>query len=166
MALPQILTDINIFVEGVGHLGTSTKATLPKIETSKETQTFGGFERSVDSGIFKEMSAEITLGEYSTSVYEAIANNIANPYGATIVIKGSLLQGGERKQVVATLTGKVDVDDGDMEANKTVERKLTIAPTIYALEIDGKQQCLFDTNNMIAEINGKDYLADLRSHIQ
>ena len=36
----------------------------------------------------------------------------------------------------------------------------------YIMTIDGKEAVLLDTENMIAMIDGIDYLADLRSHIQ
>lgn len=165
MSLPQTLTDINIFVDGIGHLGTSKKVTLPKIEMIRETQTAGGFERSLDTGIFKELSAEFVLSEYSSIVFAAMAAGAATNLGVNITVKGSFFQDGKRTSILATLQGSIDVDDGDMEANKAVERKISMKVNLYAMEIDGTQGCLFDTNNMIAIIDGVDLLADLRSHI-
>lgn len=165
MSLPQTLTDINIFVDGIGHLGTSKKVTLPKIEQIRETQTAGGFERSLDTGIFKELSAEFVLSEYSPIVFAAMAAGSATNLGVNITVKGSFFQDGKRTSILATLQGSIDIDDGDMEANKAVERKISMKPNLYAMEIDGKQRCLFDTNNMIAIVDGVDMLADLRSHI-
>lgn len=165
MKLPQTLTDINIFVDGIGHLGTSKKVTLPKIEQIRETQTAGGFERSIDTGIFKELSAEFVLAEYSPIVYGALAAGAATGLGTNITIKGSFFQDGKRTSILATLQGSIDIDDGDMEANKGVERKISMKPNKYIMEIDGKQGCLLDTTNMIAIFDGVDMLADLRSHI-
>ena len=36
----------------------------------------------------------------------------------------------------------------------------------YILEVDGKQNILFDVPNMIAQIDGVDYLETLRKQIQ
>jgi P2 family phage contractile tail tube protein len=165
MKLPQTLTDINIFVDGIGHLGTSKKVTLPKIEQIRETQTAGGFERSIDTGIFKELSAEFILNEYSPIVFAAMAAGAATSLGVNITVKGSFFQEGKRMSIVTTLQGSIDVDDGDMEAGKQVERKISMKPNLFIMEIDGKQSCLFDTTNMIANIDGVDYLSDLRNHI-
>jgi len=165
MKMPQTLTDINIFVDGIGHLGTSKKVTLPKIEQIRETRTAGGFEQAIDTGIFKELTAEFTLSEYSPIVFAALAAGNATGLGANITIKGSFFQDGKRTSVVATLQGSIDIDDGDMEANKGVERKVSMKPNKYIMEIDGKQGCLFDTINMIAIVDGVDMLADLRNHI-
>lgn len=166
MKLPQTLSDINIFVDGVGHLGTSSKLSLPKVEKIRETQTAGGFERSVDTGLFKELGAEFILSEYSSIVYEAVAASMATSAGIAVVCKGSIFQDGERIAIVATLQGSVDIDDGDLEANKKVERKVSMKPNRYVLEIDGKQVVMLDTTNMIAIINGVDYLEKLRTQIQ
>ena len=48
--LPQTMRDINIFVDGIGHLGTSAEFELPKINQKKFSQEFGGFERDVLTG--------------------------------------------------------------------------------------------------------------------
>ena len=166
MSKPQVLTDINIFVDGVGHLGTSKKVTLPKIEKVRQSQTAGGFERTVDTGIFKELECEITLAEYSSTVYASMATGNASGAGVLFTLKGSIFQDGKRVPLVATIKGDIDVDDGDLEGGKEIERKIKIAPTLYSLEINGSKAVMFDTTNMIAEINGVDYLADLRTHIQ
>lgn len=166
MRLPQTISDINIFVEGIGHLGTSSKLTPPKIEQIRETITGGGFERSVDTGLFKELSAEIVLSEYATTVFEAMGSAAKSKDGISIVCKGSIFQDGKRVSLVATLQGSIDVDDGDFEANKKVERKISMKPNRYILEIDGKQQVHLDSFNMIAVIDGTDFLEDLRTQIQ
>lgn len=166
MRLPQTISDINIFVDGIGHLGTSSKLTPPKIEQTRETQNGGGFERSIDTGLFKELSAEIVLSEYSSTVFEAMSGASKSKDGISIVCKGSIFQDGQRVSLVATLQGSIDVDDGDFEANKKVERKISMKPNRYILEINGKQQIHLDTYNMIAVINGVDFLEDLRTQIQ
>lgn len=166
MKYPQTLTDINTFVNGIGHLGTSKKVTLPKVEQIRETQTAGGFERSVDTGIFKELEAEFILNEYSSTIFTAMAAGNKTGNGISIVTKGSIFQSGKRVSIVATFQGSVDVDDGDLEANKAVERKISMKPNRYILEIDGKEVVMLDTVNTIAKIDGVDYFEDLRSHIQ
>ena len=69
MRLPQIMGDVNIFIDGFGHLGTSEDFELPKINQKKITQEFGGFERDILTGSFEKMEAAVTLKEYSPSVF-------------------------------------------------------------------------------------------------
>lgn len=166
MNYPQNLTDINTFVDGIGHLGTSKKITLPKIEQIRETITAGGFERSVDTGVLKEIETEFILNEFSSIVFTAMAAASKTANGISIVTKGSIFQSGKRVSLVATFQGSVDVDDGDLEAGKQIERKISMKPNRYILEIAGKEVVMLDTINMIAKIDGVDLLEDLRSHIQ
>ena len=81
-------------------------------------------------------------------------------------IKGSITQNGKHIPALATLQGEIEVDDGSWKANSKVERKIKMSVNIFMMSIDGKEAILLDTENMIAMINGVDYLADLRSHIQ
>ena len=166
MRLPQIMGDVNIFIDGFGHLGTSEDFELPKINQKKITQEFGGFERDILTGSFEKMEAAVTLKEYSPSVFAAMAVGQVKSAGVTITVKGSILQDGKRLSAIATIKGHIDVDDGSWKANEEVKRKLKISVKLYELEIDGKQACLFDVNNMIAKMDGIDYLAYLISHIQ
>ena len=159
---PQFLTGMTVFIAGVGLLGTSKKITLPKVEQMRETITAGGFERSVATGIFKAMEAEIDLSEYHASVYKA-ASQIGTP--PTFVAKGSIIQKGQTFPVIATFKGGFDIDDGGWETGKEAERKLKLYCDYYALEINGKEQCLFDVDNIIARLYGVDMLEKLRSHI-
>lgn len=166
MNLPQIMKDINIFIDGIGHLGTSEDFELPKINQKKITQEFGGFERDILTGTFEKMEASVTLKEYSAAIFAAMAIGKVSSAGVNITIKGSITQGGTSVQALATIQGNIDVDDGSWKPNEEVKRKLKISVNTYAMEIGGKQACLFDAVNMIAIIDGVDFLADLRSHIQ
>ncbi len=166
MSKPQVLTDVNIFIDGTTNLGVSKKVTLPKIEKVRQSQTSGGFERTVDTGIFKELECELTLAEYSQTVFTSMSAGNASGKGVLFTIKGSIFQDGSRVPLIATVQGDIDVDDGDLEGGKDIERKIKVAVNLYSLSIDGKTVVMFDNINMIAEIDGVDYLADLRTHIQ
>ena len=165
MNLPQTMRDINICVEAVGHLGTSKKFSLPKIEREREGKKAGGFDKQVDTGSFKELSADFELYEYSDIIYEAMSNGLKAGDGVHLTVKGSIFQNGKSIPAIATLKGSIDIDDGDWEADKAIESKLSMKPTVYILEIDGKERVNIDMNAPQAIINGHDYLADLRSQI-
>ena len=166
MNYPQTLKDINIFVDGLGHLGTSKEIKLPVIKQKKQALTAGGFEQEFDTGTFEKLEAEFTLAEYSPIVFAAMVAGEATGLGVNITVKASIIQGGKKIQALATLQGTVEVDDGTWKANQEVERKVKMNVNKYILEIGGKQGLLFDTRNMIAIIDGVDYLETLRKHIQ
>ena len=89
-----------------------------------------------------------------------------NGKGVNITLKGSLMQGGKNISFLATMEGDIDVDDGNFKTKEMVQRKVKMFVDKYILEVDGKQNILFDVPNMIAQIDGVDYLETLRKQIQ
>lgn len=158
--IPTFLTGMTVWIDGVGLLGTAKTITLPKIEKNRETTTQGGFERSVDTGIFKAMECELEFSELHSSTYKAIAKN--NP---TFVAKGSIKHKIVNKAVVLTVKGGIDVDDGNFETGNEVTQKVKVFCDFYQLEIAGEKLVMLDVENMIAEINGVDYLDTVRKQI-
>ncbi len=157
--IPHFLTGMTAFVDGVGLLGTVKTVQLPKVEQLRETTTAGGFERSINTGVFKAMEAELTISEYNDSVYKAWQEQLP------IVIKGSIKEKGNTYQIEINLKGEREIDDGTLETGKEVERKVKVYCDYYSLTINGESQVLLDVDNMIANIMGKDYLEDMRNHL-
>jgi len=163
MKKPQILTGANLFVEGVGHLGTSKIMTLPKLEFETEKQSTGGLTRHIDLATLKEMEAEFELEEYSSVVYTALKKRTGD---AAFLVKANIRQGARDLPVIATLKGVVSLlDDGTMESKKQAARKVKLGVNYYSLELDGKQEVLVDVENMILEIDGVDLLEQARANL-
>ena len=160
--VPQYLSAMTVFIDGIGLLGTAKQIALPKVEQNRETSSAGGFERSLATGVFKAMDAEITLSEYHAAIYAA-ANSLRTP--PTFIAKGNITQQGQDYPVIATFKGGVDVDDGNWETGKEAERKVKVYVDFYSLEINGIEQCMLDVANMIARIQGVDILEKVRSHV-
>ncbi|KJY83279.1 hypothetical protein TW81_09760 [Vibrio galatheae] len=157
--IPHHLAGLTAFVDGVGILGTVKQVTLPKVEQMRETIVQGGFERSLSTGVFKAMECELVLSEFNMLAYNAWNDLVP------IVIKGSIKSKGLRYPVVAVVKGERDVDDGTLEGNKEIERKIKVYVDFYSLTVNNVPQVLIDLENLIANIGGKDYLADLRTHL-
>ncbi len=160
--LTSFVTGVTAFINGIGRLGSLDKVTLPKFEKVRETITQGGYERSIDTGIIKAQELEAVFCEYHDSVYAAAASSSTTP---EFVFKSSIQQGKTRVPLVATMRGDFDIEDGDWETGKKIERKAKMYIDFYSLEIDGIEQCLFDLDNTICRIHGTDYFQELRNHI-
>lgn len=158
---PEFIQDINVFVNGIGHLGVSDEFELPKIQFNRETQNAGGFEIDVKNGTFQKLEAKFVLKQYSKNVIEAMAKS----EDAYFVIKGSVFSDGKAVPAVATIKGDFDLDLGSWKAKEQVKKTVEVKVKFFELEVNGKQFVQLDTKNMIAKINGKDLLAQLRSNI-
>lgn len=164
--VPQIVSGLDIFLDGVGFLGTAQSVTLPKIEEEKQTIEAGGFARSINTGVFKQLEAEFEINEYNPAIFTSMIAGKQSGKGVSITLKGSLTQGGKNVSFLATMEGDIDVEDGSFKVKEMAQRKVKMYVDKYILEIDGKQNILFDVPNMVALIDGVDYLETLRKHIQ
>jgi P2 family phage contractile tail tube protein len=165
MRIPQTITGVNIFVDGVGHLGTSKSVTLPKITEKTFESATGGLTREILTGTLEKMECSFTLQEYSPVVFAALAAQVATD--SMYIFKANINQGGANKALVSIVKGHIkEIDDGDYEAQKEVERKVTISASFYSMEIDGTQGVMIDANNMIYVVDGVDMLSTVRSNLQ
>ncbi len=158
-SIPNYLTGMTVFIDGVGLLGSAKTVKLPTVEQNRETITAGGFEHSVNTGVFKEMEAELVLSEYNETIYNAWMSKMP------IVVKGSIKAKGESYPVMAVFKGERIIDDGTLEQGKEVTRTVKVKCDFYSLTVNNVPQVLLDVENMIAQIQGTDYLADMRSHL-
>jgi uncharacterized protein len=158
---PEFIQDINVFVNGIGHLGVSDEFELPKIQFNRETQNAGGFEIDVKNGTFQKLEAKFVLKQYSKNVIEAMSKS----EDAYFVVKGSIFSDGKAVPAVVTIKGDFDLDLGNWKAKEQVKKTIEVKVKYFELEVNGKQFVQLDTKNMIAKINGKDLLAELRSNI-
>ena len=159
---PEFIQDINVFVNGIGHLGTSEEFELPKIQFNRETVDKGGFEIDLQTGTFSKLECKLVIQEYSSLVAQAMSDS-ENAY---FVVKGSVFKAGVATPAVATIKGDFDLDLGSWKAKEAVKQTIEIKVKFFELEINGVQHIQIDTKNMIAKINGKDYLSTLRTNIQ
>ena len=162
---PQKISDVNVFVDGVGHLGVVDEVKLPEVKQKLESVNVGGIERDIQTGIFEKMEAEITLNEYSPVVYAAMAANMKKGLPVTFLCKANIVQGGVKKGVVATIAGDITVSDNSLKGSETVKRNIKVSVRQYTLEIDGKQGVMIDVDNLVAVIDGVDVLEELRKNL-
>jgi P2 family phage contractile tail tube protein len=159
------MTGVNVFVDGLGHLGTSKTVTLPKIAEGSIETSVGGLTREIAAGTLEKLECSFTLQEYSPAIFAALAAQRLTD--SLYIFKANILQKGENKSAVALITGHIkEIDDGDWEAKKELERKVTLSVQSYALEIAGTQAILIDTENLIYIVDGVDQLASVRQNLQ
>lgn len=163
--LPQSVADVSVFIEGNGFAGLTDKISLPEIERILETAKAGGFERDHDTGVFKKMEFDVSVKEFNKIIYESVSTGIANGKGIGIVLKGSILQDGEKTPFVATIQGKAGIGLGGIGAGEGGTTQLKGTAERFVYELNGEELAHMDTRNMIAKIGGVDHLETLRNHV-
>ena len=163
--IPERISDVNVFVDGVGHLGVVEEVKLPEVKQKLESVNVGGIERDVQTGILEKMEAEIALTEYSPVVYAAMAANMKKGLPVPFLCKSNIVQGGTKKGVIAAIAGDITVSDNSLKGGEGAKRTVKVSVRQYTLEIDGKQSVMIDVDNLVAIIDGVDVLEELRKNI-
>jgi len=160
--VPQVVSDVNVFVDGIGFAGVVDKENfkLPEIEEITETIKNGGFERSYGTGIFKKLEFEFTLKEIHPIVYTALGTAKKTGKGAMFICKGNAVQDGKKKGFIATITSS-NFGISHKGADTTIKGEARF----YMFEIGGVPLVTMDTDNLIANIGGIDYLEEVRKNL-
>jgi P2 family phage contractile tail tube protein len=162
--IPQVLSNTNLFVDGVSFAGDVPSLTLPKLTVKTEAYRGGGMagEIEMDMGLEKMEAGFTTNGVRRESLKwfglsDRTACN-ATFRGAFKGLKGAV------SAVVVTLRGGIkEVDPGDWKAGEKAESKHSMSLVYYKLEIDGRVIYEIDMVNNVRVIDGVDQLAAERA---
>ncbi|NAO25949.1 phage major tail tube protein [Pseudomonas syringae] len=162
--IPETLSNLNLFVDGVSFQGDVPSLTLPKMTLKTEEHRGGGMDLPVelDMGMEKQESNFTTTGVRRESLkFFGLADGTAFNgvfRGAFKGLKGKITP------VVVTQRGRLkEVDMGDWKAGDKAEIKHSVALTYYKLEVDGRVIYEIDALGMKRVIDGVDQLAAERS---
>lgn len=161
--IPEILANLNLFVDGISFQGDVPSLTLPKLALKMEEYRPGGMDMPIemDVGMEKLESSFTTTGMRKEALkYFGLADG--NAFNG--VFRGSLKgQKGETKAVIVTQRGTLkELDMGDWKPGDKAEHKHGIALTYYKLEVGGETIYEIDPAGMKRVINGVDQLASQR----
>ncbi|AAO56873.1 phage major tail tube protein [Pseudomonas syringae pv. tomato] len=162
--IPETLSNLNLFVDGVSFQGDVSSLTLPKLTLKTEEHRAGGMDLPVelDMGMEKQEANFTTTGVRRESLkFFGLADGTAFNgvfRGAFKGLKGKVTP------VVVTLRGRLkEVDMGDWKPGDKSEIKHAVALTYYKLEVDGRLIYEIDALGMKRVIDGVDQLAAERS---
>jgi P2 family phage contractile tail tube protein len=162
--IPQVLKNMNLFVDGVSFSGDVPTLSLPKLTLKVEDYQGGGMFAPIEFavGMEKLESAFTTNGVRRESLkFFGLADQTATSLtfrGAFADLKGRVTP------VIVTMRGGVkEVDMGDWKPSTVGEIKHGVKLTYYKLEIDGRLMYEIDPLAMIMVVDGVDQLAAERS---
>jgi P2 family phage contractile tail tube protein len=164
--IPQVLSNMNAFVDGVSFAGDVPTLSLPKLTQKTDDYQGGGMSAPIEMamGLEKLEAAFTTNGVRREALkYFGLADQTA----CAIVFRGAFrgLKGTVTPVVVTLRGGIKEVDMGDWKPGDKAEIKHAIKAVYYKLEIDGRVMYEIDPLNMIQVIDGVDQLAEERSAV-
>lgn len=165
MAIPNVLRNINCFVDGRGFAGRVSELTLPKLTVKTEEHEAGGLDAPVeiDMGLEK-LEAMFTLRSVEADVLRSWGLRSGDL--APLTFRGALQSeaDGSITEAVATMRGVLrEVDFGAWKPRESPELKATMAVRYYKLEIGGEELVEIDVENMVRRVDGVDQLEAQRA---
>lgn len=161
--IPEMLANMNLFIDGISFQGDIPSLTLPKLTLKTEEHRAGGMDMAIemDMGMEKMEASYTSTGVRKESLkFFGLADG--NAFNGTF--RGTYkIQRGETKPVIVTLRGtQKEIDFGDWKPGDKAELKHSVAVTYYKLEVGGETIYEIDPVGMKRVINGVDQLASQR----
>lgn len=166
MALPKILRNFSLYVDGIGYAGRVTEATPPSLAIQTEEFRAGGMDApaEIDMGM-EALELSFTLAEYNPAVLRQFG--LMNQNAVQVALRGAMMANGEdATAIVVNGTGHFkEYDPGSFAAGEATEAQFTMGLRYYKLTMGGDVIHEIDVENMIRIINGVDQLASIRAAI-
>jgi uncharacterized protein len=166
MALPRILRNFSLYVDGIGYAGRVTEATPPTLSIQTEEFRAGGMDApaEIDMGM-EALELSFTLAEYDPAVLRQFG--LLDQNAVQVALRGAMVDNGTAATpIVVNGTGHFkEYDPGNFAAGEATEASFTMGLRYYRLTIDGGVVHEIDVENMVRVINGADQLAGIRAAI-
>jgi uncharacterized protein len=167
MGLPSKLKNMNLFLDGISHIGQVVEVTLPKLTLATEDYRGGGMLGPVpiDMGLDK-LELEFTAGgilvlamnRFGAAQHDAAMLRFAGAYQSD----GT----GRVRPVEAVVRGRyTEIDLGGAKPGDNTEHKYKVACSYYRLQIDGLPVFEVDLVAGVFVVEGVDRYAEIRAAI-
>jgi len=166
MAIPRILKDFNLFVDGRGYLGKVPELTLPKLTRKMNEYRAGGMAGPVeiDMGLEK-LECDFSLIDYAEDVLRLWG--LQDHAAVALRFTGSIESDDATAAVVpveVTLRGRwKELDFGGWKPGEDTPLKVQLAASYYRYKQGGRELIEIDMVNMVEKVDGVDRLAERRA---
>ncbi|GGY12834.1 phage major tail tube protein [Massilia dura] len=167
MALPSILKNFNVFLDGTSYAGQAEEIQLPKLSRKMEEWSGGGMSGTVEIDMGLEA---LTLEQ----TYGGIIRGILDQWGLTrhdgaMIRFAGAYQAQDSDQVDAVevvVRGRhKEIDPGSAKMGDKTAFKVVTAVSYYKLTINGADVIEIDVMGMIEKVNGVDRQTAIRTAI-
>ena len=165
MNLPQVLRNMNLYVDGRSHAGVIGELVLPKLKLKTEDFQGGGMDAPIEIEMgMEKLEASATIHEYDATTY--VMFGLTDGSKVNITARGALKQGDKVVPVSVVMHGSWnEIDPGSWKVGQKVEQKVMMNLEYYSLSINNLPVVLIDIPNMKRIIGGKDALAEIKAAI-
>ncbi len=165
--LPQVLTDFNTHIDGVGFAGIANKITLPEVvfKTLDKDLTGNAGAYEILTGSVEKLEAEIELSSLAAgNVWSLIGSEDAAE--TPVIFRGSLKDGADDIELKVTLQGIwKSVNFSDLEKGAEVATKYKLSIRKYVVEVDEEEKIYINLPTWDVRINGETIGSKIKSNL-
>ena len=163
-ALPKVLRNFNVLLEGTSFAGIATEVTLPKLTIMEDEHRGGGHDAPVmiDRGMEK-LELSFTMAEQHAAIFKRFG--LRDGQGTSIVFRGAKVDDRTVESYVVEARGRLNLaDPGSISSGNNAKNELKAGMSLRYIKISMKGATLveIDVDNMKRVIDGSDQLAEIR----
>lgn len=163
MAMPRVLKNFNLYLDGENLIGKCDEVTLPNIQLITEDHRGGGMDSPIalDMGV-ERIEVGFTLAEHNPQVYRGFG--LISQNGVQAIFRGAMVDDETFEPYVLTARGMyTEVNGGAVTAGGKNPLQGTITCRYYQLQVAGENVIEIDVDNLVRNIGGTDQMAQIRS---
>jgi len=165
VALPRLLKNFNIYLDGDSYAGRCDSVTLPNITAVVESHRAGGMNGSVEVEVEVELGLELMTMSLVISDFDPKLVALFNQANLPITLRGSVqAQHQKGEPVVINIRGlHKGLEFGDWSGGSKSTQTLQISLNYFRYRQKDVEYAEIDLLNMVQKIGGIDQLADDRA---
>lgn len=164
MAIQHVFSNLNAFVAGKGYLGRVAEFTPPSLAPVVREYKAGGMgaEVAIPMGAVEKLECSFTITGYDPDIFKQFA-----------VVPGRLVQlrftgaltdyDGTCRPIEISMRAVLSYEPDAWKPAEASDLKVNAMCHYYKLDIDGRTLVEIDPVNMVAVIDGRDQLAEMRA---
>ncbi|MBZ8007916.1 phage major tail tube protein [Campylobacter sp. RM9334] len=164
--IPDIISDLNVFVGGREFLGVCPNFKIPDI-TQVMVEHNGALKGKVGSGIYEALEITFKLNELDFGVYTDFAANNNKTHIPLAMRESIHKQGTGDLPLAVELLGEFEslaINEDSVGATREITLKLYA--DVFTLRQNGKPIIVYDRLNSVFVIGGVDMMSEIRKNLE
>lgn len=166
--IPEAVNDFNCYFNGNKLIGTTGEISIPDFEHMTATVSGNGILGEFDApitGHYSPFEQEVPFRTTNEDFFKLIDPTKSIPLtlrGAIQLVNPSTHDQFEVGMRIVMRGRCIKFTPGTFKQREPMESSITLGPTFYLIELDGKERVQLDKLNGVFRINGVDKLANIR----
>lgn len=165
MAIPKVLKNFNIFLDGFGYAGLCDEVKLPDLKIKTAEHRAGGMDLPVDLDMgMEKLEMGFTMAEQSAQIFRQFG--LRNQNAVQCTFRAAKVDDQVVEPFHLFCRGMyTSLNGGSVKNGEKAPLEAMLTLRYYRMELNGRVELEIDADNMKRVINGVDQMAEIRRAI-